>query len=72
MHAPHELLHKRGDVAAGNGDGLYGGADDIAVRDGDHMRAAVPAVDHCAGQRARQRLHAQASGVVSSTLLLKL
>ena len=47
-----EGLHEVGDVAAGDGDGFDGGADDVAFCHGDDVRDAVAGVDYYAGEGA--------------------
>jgi hypothetical protein len=54
--SPHQPLHEGCHLTTGDGDGHDGGGDDVAVRDGDDVRAAVAAVNNCAGQRASLRL----------------
>lgn len=47
-----EGLHKVGDVAAGDGDRLDGGTDDIALCYGNYVGDAVSRVDNCSGEGA--------------------
>lgn len=46
-----QLLHKVGDITAGDGNVLDGRADDVAFGHGNHVRHAVARVDNGAGER---------------------
>ena len=48
----HQFLHERRYVAASEGDVFDAAADDVAVRDGNHVRHAVARVHDRAGQSA--------------------
>lgn len=48
--SPEKLLYEQGNIASSNWDGLDIAANDVPVGDGDDVRHAIAAVDHCTRQ----------------------